>query len=171
MRRPLRRPDVLHHRRLPPLLLPPQLPDGPGHAVPRGRRWPPPPPRRGRCGGPATTGSTTATPTWTATCTRPVTGSGGATWDGSCPPATRRPTRTPSRTSPPIRRSGSSTGSTGSDPGCSGPPASPSVVGAPCSSASCCPRSFSGTAPSWSIRCPTSWAVAATPHPTPAATR
>ena len=42
--------------------------------------------RRAPCGGPATTGSTTATPTWTATCTRPGTASGGATWAGSSRP-------------------------------------------------------------------------------------
>ena len=58
----------------------------------RSSSWPsaaPPRCRRVRCGGPATIGSTTATPTSMTTSTRPGTDSGGATSVGSCRPSTR----------------------------------------------------------------------------------
>ena len=47
-------------------------------------------PRRARCGGPATTASTTATATPSSTSTRRCAASGGATWAGSCATSTTR---------------------------------------------------------------------------------
>ena len=63
MRRPVLRAHVLHHRRLPPLLLAPQLPAQPVLAVRDGLRRRHRRPRRARCGGRRTTATTTATAT------------------------------------------------------------------------------------------------------------
>ena len=85
-------PDVLRHRRLPPLLLAQEL-----QARPRSRSssWPSaprPPRRRASLWWAANHRTTTATPTPTATSTRRARASGGATSAGSSATSTRRPT-------------------------------------------------------------------------------
>ena len=165
-------PHVLHHRRLPPLLLPPQLPDGQGAAVPHGLR------RDHRLPeGPAVVGQPPPAPPplHRPRRRRPLARATGFWWshvgwilstkykatdlaaikDFAAYPELRLLDRLLLDRAVAARPA----------------PASSSAVGAACSSASSSPPSCCGTAPSWSTRWPTSWGGVATPPRTPAATR